>query len=155
MSEGTLRPLGKYAKQSSARDITDAEGDLDESGGTTELIIYASALVRSDRTKNVAGALDRLAAVTSPDGTQQTLVAFLKVLALYRLRRDDEAIREAEKAVSGGFASTETQEILRELRQAKEDAENAQTTGIIAGIGLAAVAIVGVAATLLFRPKRK
>jgi hypothetical protein len=152
-----MRPCDGIAEPSSAPDVKDAREAFDESGEFSDMVDYISALARSDAPGDVRNALDRLpsALAQAADPSQRSQIAFLTVLAYYRLREDAKAVEAAEGAIRQHLANDEIKKIHGELtRKRPEPAPGPDwaTLGAVGAVGAAALATV--AGVLLFRRRK-
>jgi fatty acid-binding protein DegV len=146
-----MRPCADYAEPSSKDDIQRTEQILDESGRISDSIALISALIRSEVQLNVIRGVDRLGAFPTTDLSKEDsqLLAFLHVLALYRLKRDKEAIAVASEAREKKIAIPQTLQLLNELESFQDDKLAAAI-----GIGTAVVGIGAFALAWILRRKR-
>jgi hypothetical protein len=147
-----MRPCTGYADPSSKDDVSETENLLDERGRTCDVIAHTSALIRSESDTNVIRGLERLSNLPNSGQTNEEaqLVAFLLVLALYRLKRDDQAIAVARDAEKKKIANQQTLQILAELEEAKQG-----MLGVAVGVGTAVLGIGALALAWFLRPKRR
>jgi hypothetical protein len=89
------------------------------------------------------------------DKQSKRYVAFLRVLANYRLKKDDACIADGQTAEKGGYSSPNTQKIVQALMSEREDQRTAVQAGLGIGAGLLGLgaAIIG-AAVFLTRRRR-
>jgi hypothetical protein len=127
---------------------------LDEGGETSDMICYLSALIRSADEVSVRTGLCRIREFGGElDSEERKTIEFLRVLALYRLREDKEALIAAEQAKANGWANKETGKILEQLLKVRRD----ERLEIAVAAGIGGTILAGLAAGLAFllRGKRK
>ncbi|OHS99671.1 hypothetical protein TRFO_08305 [Tritrichomonas foetus] len=142
-----MRSCRPFASPSSRDDVQETQLSMDESITPASILQYESALVRSEDEKHVLHALDYLANNGSlKEHDQKVQTVYLKVLALYRLRHDDECLMTIKKSEAEGITSPEITAIKDALSkeiQKKKTEETAVAVGIGSTIVLGIAAIVG------------
>ncbi|KAK8848132.1 hypothetical protein M9Y10_019188 [Tritrichomonas musculus] len=149
-----MRSCKPFTAPSSRDDVTESQAEMDEAASPASVLSYESALIRSEEEANVIHGLDYLSNNKFEETDQKVQTVYLKVLALYRLKRDKECLKVIQEAKSQLISSAEIEKIGDTI--VKEQKEQNDKLAA-AGVGIGATILVGIAAitAIIFGAKRK
>lgn len=149
-----MRSCKPFTAPSSRDDVTESQAEMDEAASPASVLSYESALIRSEEEANVIHGLDYLSNNKFEEQDQKVQTVYLKVLALYRLKRDKECLKVIQEAKSQSISSAEIDKI-RDTIVKEQKEQNDKLAA--AGVGIGATILVGIAAitAIIFGAKRK
>lgn len=149
-----MRSCKPFTAPSSRDDVTESQAEMDEAASPASVLSYESALIRSEEEANVIHGLDYLSNNKFEEQDQKVQTVYLRVLALYRLKRDKECLKVIQEAKSQSISSAEIDKI-RDTIVKEQKEQNDKLAA--AGVGIGATILVGIAAitAIIFGAKRK
>ena len=139
-----MRSCRPFASPSSKDEIQETKALMDEASTPEAVISHVSALVRSEDIESVLHSLDFLQNdKILKEHDQKVQTAFLTALALYRLHRDDECLKEIKTKELDGITSKDITGLRDALVKETQDKKAKQ---IASGAGIGATIILGIGA---------
>lgn len=137
-----MRSCKPFTTPSSRDDIKESQAEMDELASPASVLSYESALIRSEDQENVIHGLDYLSNNKFEEQDQKVKTVYLKVLALYRLKRDKECLKVIQEAKDQSISSAEIDQIRDTITKEQEKEQNDK---IVTGVGIGATILVGIA----------